>query len=70
MLLHACVLFVTLLLSNFNLSKCEVEIGCFVPGECLQSLYTSRINTGTPEECLEHCQVLKANDIQHSTNTI
>ena len=37
------------------------SIGCFTPGECLQSLYIEINMTQTPEECLRHCKVRDQN---------
>ncbi len=34
------------------------KVGCFVEGECLDSLLLTEISAETPEDCLVLCQVL------------
>ena len=35
----------------------DVEIGCFVPGECQQSLFVDLNKTDSAAECLQFCKV-------------
>ena len=48
-----------MLLLKSTVSFGQQEVGCFVPGECLQSLFLEVNATETPQQCLEFCQVKK-----------
>ena len=35
----------------------DLTIGCFVPGECTESVYIGASEEQTPEDCLQYCKV-------------
>ena len=41
----------------YFVSAQESSIGCFVPGECVQSFSIAIDFTSDPQQCLEFCQV-------------
>ena len=49
----------------------QVEtVGCFVNGECTQSLFTAVNRTATPEECLQYCQVHKLHNVLSTCSNV
>ena len=56
MVLKTCAFL--LVAPTLSMAQSEPIIGCFVDGECTQSLYLEVSPAETPDECLEICQVL------------